>query len=761
MIINQGEEIDNKNFVPSFEKSFGIKDEAFILQILRTNTYSDPIGSICREVISNCRDSHREAGKADIPVEVELSEDDLTPSKKSLIFRDFGIGLSPERINEVYTVYGESTKRTSNEFTGGFGLGAKTPFAYTDSFSVNTIFNEVKYSYQLVIDKTEKGKIIEVNRQLTDEPNMTEVVIPIEDKDVRIFTEKLLYVISFWDVKPKLIGFENSTHSMVESYFYKLENIKTLYENNYGRMIQDSTNSLPNISILVDKIIYPLNLSSLKKDFSLSSYLSKTLVFEFGNGELDLSVSREQLYYSKRTKIVIQRRLDNFINTIRKEFKSDVSTLSTDREKLHWYKENFNKKWDVIRNNISGVRDVISRFVNSLSIISENQLVNFKHSFDDDKKKMKVSNLTNLSTYSLTIHYSTFYFNSCNWWKFPVIIKPAKDLVQKGRIESLKVKYPEGFILAEKMSFQGYVKLNPYGTKSKKQFYELGRKDIHILGNLFDLENFRTIEKVKVPRVKRDSSNLDRSKKVFSGFRYDNDKNLKSAKIHKKEIDVNLTNIIISFDSLDEVLKGQLTASEVFNSNRYLLEGFIELLDKSKMYNVVFLTRDEVKSFIELFPKSITFTDFLISFLTKDVINKFVISQLVRLLGLDFHRLNYDKLDDYSYIKLNTISVTLSIYEKFKSELPEHRLLNKALRLFDKNNFSDDFKVHGLKYSNLLYYIIGKRIFSITKTKNILDSYKKKFGILNHIRDYNFDRLIKTDLRALTEYIKIGLGEIK
>ena len=30
MIINQSEEIDNKNFTPNFEKSFGIKDEAFI-----------------------------------------------------------------------------------------------------------------------------------------------------------------------------------------------------------------------------------------------------------------------------------------------------------------------------------------------------------------------------------------------------------------------------------------------------------------------------------------------------------------------------------------------------------------------------------------------------------------------------------------------------------------------------------------------------------------------------------------------------------
>lgn len=762
MIINQGEEIDNKNFTSNFEKSFGIKDEAFILQILRTNTYSDPIGSICREVVSNCRDSHREAGKADIPVEVELSEDELTNSKKSLVFRDFGIGLSPERINEVYTVYGESTKRSSNEFTGGFGLGAKTPFAYTDSFSVNTIFNGVKYSYQLVIDKSEKGKIIEVNRQLTSESNQTEVVIPIEDKDIRVFTEKLLYAISFWDVKPKFIGFENIGYGVVEKHFKKLTENEILYENKFGKLIQDQTNNLPQISVLVDKIIYPLNLDSLTrtKFLGLDRSLYKTLVFEFGNGELDLSVSREQLYYSKRTKTIIQRRLDNFINTIKQEFKNDISILKNDREKLAWRKEVYLNKWESVKNNISKVSNEIYQFIRNLQLTTISNIFNYSQSFSENKRS-KEGNNTVINTYSLTTFYPNYFYlnDNCEWWKFPVIIKPSKDSLHKGKLESLKLKYPNGFIIAEKISFVEWIKNKAYrNDNSKKEFFQHGRKDIHLLANYFDLESFRNIEKLKLPKVQREV-NLDKSKKVFSGFKF-NDGFLKSARIHKKDISKNYTNIIIEFDSLDEKLKGNLTAEDIFNSNNSFLYNLFRL-DSSKNYTFVFLTRSEVKSFTEMFPNSILFEDYLKQFLTKDVINKFIIHHLTKLLELNFKKLNYDKLNGYDYNSFNTTNLILSVYEKFKSELPNHKVLNKVLRLLDKNNLDSDLKMNNFSNSNLLYYITGRKIFTKVEKKNLLQDYNKRFALLKYIPNHRLDDIVSKDLESLTEYIKTGLGEIK
>ena len=91
--------------------------------MLRTNLYSDIHGSIIRELASNVVDSHIEAGKPDAVGEIEwIDENRLLGVDAQLIIRDFGVGLSPERMRTVYGNYLSSTKRDSNDQTGGFGL---------------------------------------------------------------------------------------------------------------------------------------------------------------------------------------------------------------------------------------------------------------------------------------------------------------------------------------------------------------------------------------------------------------------------------------------------------------------------------------------------------------------------------------------------------------------------------------------------------------------------------------------------------------
>ena len=79
--------------------SFGIKKEglAHIFSILRSSLYSDKLGSILREICSNSKDSHMEAGKADVPITVVL------PSRfmPTLSISDEGTGLSDEEIKRL------------------------------------------------------------------------------------------------------------------------------------------------------------------------------------------------------------------------------------------------------------------------------------------------------------------------------------------------------------------------------------------------------------------------------------------------------------------------------------------------------------------------------------------------------------------------------------------------------------------------------------------------------------------------------------
>ena len=47
----------------------------------------------------------------------------------------------------IYCIYGASTKVASEKETGGFGLGSKAPFAYSDHFSVTSSFEGLRTVY--------------------------------------------------------------------------------------------------------------------------------------------------------------------------------------------------------------------------------------------------------------------------------------------------------------------------------------------------------------------------------------------------------------------------------------------------------------------------------------------------------------------------------------------------------------------------------------------------------------------------------------
>jgi len=110
----------------AIEASYSIKDSSKIFSILRSNIYSDKMLAVVREYSTNGWDGHILAGTPDRPLKVTL------PTALAPVFkvRDFGVGLSEESVLNIYTTYGESTKESSNDFNGTFGLGSKSAFAY-------------------------------------------------------------------------------------------------------------------------------------------------------------------------------------------------------------------------------------------------------------------------------------------------------------------------------------------------------------------------------------------------------------------------------------------------------------------------------------------------------------------------------------------------------------------------------------------------------------------------------------------------------
>ncbi len=96
----------------------------FIATLLTSNLYSNPFESFLRETISNAYDSHIEAN-TDQPIimiiECKTGYTYSDYNTYNISIRDYGVGISPERFQKIYTNIGSSTKRESNDYIGGWG----------------------------------------------------------------------------------------------------------------------------------------------------------------------------------------------------------------------------------------------------------------------------------------------------------------------------------------------------------------------------------------------------------------------------------------------------------------------------------------------------------------------------------------------------------------------------------------------------------------------------------------------------------------
>ena len=90
----------------------------FITTLLTSNLYSKPLESFLRETIANAYDSHVEAGSNEY---ILLVITRTGYSTFTISVRDYGVGLSPERFDQIYKNIGSSTKRDSNDYIGAFG----------------------------------------------------------------------------------------------------------------------------------------------------------------------------------------------------------------------------------------------------------------------------------------------------------------------------------------------------------------------------------------------------------------------------------------------------------------------------------------------------------------------------------------------------------------------------------------------------------------------------------------------------------------
>jgi hypothetical protein len=289
--------------------------------------YKNPIGAIVREYVSNCFDAHAEADfiknstiakiRQEYPIYDEVDDAEIIALKTQLqvfdddavyvgiskdatghfwVAEDFGVGLSPQRVTDVFCSYLKSTKESTNNLIGAFGIGSKSGLSYADLFFIRTRYNGMEYDFMLRKGE-EAPRLEKLGEKATTERNGTQIKIYINSNlDVTKFKK---------ECRNQLVYFDNV-------YFNDEVEIINEYTILQGKNWIKSSNGTPfkGLHLCLGKVAYPI-------DWDQLGYprVEADLGLKFEIGELDVIPTREDIKYNLKTKTAVIEK----INALREE----------------------------------------------------------------------------------------------------------------------------------------------------------------------------------------------------------------------------------------------------------------------------------------------------------------------------------------------------------------------------------------------------------------------------------------------------------
>jgi hypothetical protein len=275
---------------------FRIRNSAKAFNILSSGLYANKIRAIIRELSCNAVDSHIAAGKQDTPFDVHLPNQ-LEPW---FAIRDYGTGLTHDNVTNIYTTYFESTKTGSNDFIGALGLGSKSPFSYTDNFTVTAVKDGRKGIYTAFINEAGVPSIALMTTEETTDPSGVEIRFSVNDRwDFDKFKQEAREVYTYFALRPVVSGVSGFAFRDVE---YETKDIVP--------GVHSYTNSRRSVAVM-GNIAYPIEVPNAEQNLGeLHRLLGCGLELHFAIGELDFQASREGLSYIPQTVEAIKRKLE-------------------------------------------------------------------------------------------------------------------------------------------------------------------------------------------------------------------------------------------------------------------------------------------------------------------------------------------------------------------------------------------------------------------------------------------------------------------
>jgi len=289
------------------------EDMRYVASLLRNN-YSNTRLAVVREISANAIDANKEAGESR-QIEIKL------PSTMNPTFsvRDFGGGLSEEDVFGLYSKYGKSTKRDSNNYIGAFGIGKFAPLSYGDNFTCVSYHGGLKTSYNVFVNDDDDTKIAKLHEEPSNEPTGLSIEVAVAEGDIEEFREVVKKFFRFFpeDEMPKFIGQEDDFISEVKT------SLKSEKDNWFILEHDDSSYYGYNHSchVIMGRVTYRLDRSAVNVNNFIKDDKARQIVGELLQernfylrmpiGSVKLHHSREALEYNKATQKELCKALYN------------------------------------------------------------------------------------------------------------------------------------------------------------------------------------------------------------------------------------------------------------------------------------------------------------------------------------------------------------------------------------------------------------------------------------------------------------------
>lgn len=308
----------------SKSKAFSITASPKVFKILSSDLYTNKIRAVVRELITNMIDAHALNGNPEkfiIQVPGRLDP--------RFVCRDFGPGMSDFDIQGddnspgLYNSYFSSSKAESNDFIGGFGLGSKSPFSYTDTFSITSYHKGEIRGYVAYMDGDgPQIKPTFVKEMGPNDKTGIEIVVPVEEKDFRNFAYEVSYI-----MRPfKDLAIINGLDREID-YFPD-------FDDYYGVNPERYWPDRGGLYAIYGGIVYPID--GVIRDRNWLSIRNEVNYIKFPMGSLDIAPSREALSLDDRTRKNIIERVKELSE---KAFNEDVKRFKESTSPRHTYRE--------------------------------------------------------------------------------------------------------------------------------------------------------------------------------------------------------------------------------------------------------------------------------------------------------------------------------------------------------------------------------------------------------------------------------------